>query len=128
MVARPTQTTLQLIGNRVEAVHLQSSLLKKEAEFLRGYRSSEVIPLLYWIQTGKQEAGSRLHGADLDRNPFNDSLIASGSDDGKVFLWRVPENFTLHADIKPDDVQDVAPVGKLSGHPKYVILSMSRLR
>jgi coronin-1B/1C/6 len=38
---------------------------------------------------------------DTDWNPFNDSLIASGSDDGKVFLWGVPE-------------------GKLSGHPKKV--------
>jgi coronin-1B/1C/6 len=25
---------------------------------------------------------------DTDWNPFNDSLIASGSDDGKVFLWQ----------------------------------------
>lgn len=57
---------------------------------------------------------------DTDWNPFNDSLIASGSDDGKVFLWRVPDNFTLHSDLKPDEIQDVAPVGKLSGHPKKV--------
>lgn len=53
------------------------------------------------------------------RNPFNDSLLASGSDDGKVFLWRVPENFTLHPDVKPDEIEDVAPVGKLSGHPRW---------
>ena len=57
---------------------------------------------------------------DTDWNPFNDSLIASGSDDGKVFLWRVPDNFTLYSDLKPDEIQDVAPVGKLSGHPKKV--------
>jgi coronin-1B/1C/6 len=57
---------------------------------------------------------------DTDWNPFNDSLIASGSDDGKVFLWRVPDNFTLHSDLKPDEIQDIAPVGKLSGHPKKV--------
>ncbi|RAK96750.1 coronin [Aspergillus ibericus CBS 121593] len=57
---------------------------------------------------------------DTDWNPFNDDLIASGSDDGKVMLWRVPENFTLHPDVDVDDIQDVAPVGKLSGHPKKV--------
>ncbi|KIW44616.1 uncharacterized protein PV06_03072 [Exophiala oligosperma] len=57
---------------------------------------------------------------DTDWNPFNDSLIASGSDDGKVFLWRVPDDFTLHLDVPADEVQDVAPVGKLSGHPKKV--------
>ncbi|EDN07484.1 conserved hypothetical protein [Histoplasma mississippiense (nom. inval.)] len=55
---------------------------------------------------------------DTDWNPFNDSLIASGSDDGKVFLWRVPENFTLHTNA--EEIADVAPVGKLSGHPRKV--------
>ncbi|KKZ68128.1 hypothetical protein EMCG_06185 [[Emmonsia] crescens] len=55
---------------------------------------------------------------DTDWNPFNDSLIASGSDDGKVFLWRVPENFTLHTDA--EEIADIAPVGKLSGHPRKV--------
>lgn len=57
---------------------------------------------------------------DTDWNPFNDSLIASGSDDGKVFLWRVPDNFTLHSDVPADEIKDVAPIGKLSGHPKKV--------
>ncbi|KAJ5280710.1 hypothetical protein N7478_006082 [Penicillium angulare] len=57
---------------------------------------------------------------DTDWNPFNDDLIASGSDDGKVFLWRVPDNFTVRPDVEADDVQDIAPVGKLSGHPKKI--------
>ncbi|KAJ5223983.1 coronin-like protein Crn1 [Penicillium chermesinum] len=57
---------------------------------------------------------------DTDWNPFNDDLIASGSDDGKVFLWRVPEGFTVRPDVEADDIQDIAPVGKLSGHPKKV--------
>ncbi|KAJ9192854.1 hypothetical protein DTO164E3_8000 [Paecilomyces variotii] len=57
---------------------------------------------------------------DTDWNPFNDDLIASCSDDGKIFLWRVPDNFTLRPDVEPDDIQDIAPVGKLSGHPRKV--------
>jgi coronin-1B/1C/6 len=57
---------------------------------------------------------------DTDWNPFNDSLIASGSDDGKVFLWRVPDGFTLYNDVPADEVKDIGPVGKLSGHPKKV--------
>lgn len=36
----------------------------------------------------------------------------------QIFLWRVPENFTLHPDVPPDDIQDIDPVGKLSGHPR----------
>ncbi|KAI9776249.1 MAG: Coronin-like protein crn1 [Geoglossum umbratile] len=62
---------------------------------------------------------------DTDWNPFNDSLIASGSDDGKfltavqVFIWTVPKNFTLYT---PKDVEprDVTPVSKLSGHTRKV--------
>ncbi|PWY89617.1 actin-binding protein [Aspergillus sclerotioniger CBS 115572] len=57
---------------------------------------------------------------DTDWNPFNDDLIASGSDDGKVMLWRVPENFTLHPDVDVDEIQDVAPIGKLAGHSKKI--------
>ena len=55
---------------------------------------------------------------DTDWNPFNDDIIASGSDDGKVFLWQVPEGFTLHTDA--DEPADVKPVGKLSGHSRKV--------
>ncbi|KAI1912283.1 Coronin-like protein crn1 [Ophidiomyces ophidiicola] len=55
---------------------------------------------------------------DTQLNPFNDSLIASSSEDGKIFLWRVPDGFTLHSDA--DSVSDIAPVGKLSGHPRKV--------
>ncbi|KAJ6073356.1 hypothetical protein N7467_011441 [Penicillium canescens] len=57
---------------------------------------------------------------DTDWNPFNDDLIASGSDDGKVLLWRVPENFTVRPDADADDIKDLAPIGKLSGHPKKI--------
>ncbi|KGO39246.1 Coronin [Penicillium expansum] len=57
---------------------------------------------------------------DTDWNPFNDDLIASGSDDGKVFLWRVPENFTVRPEADADDIKDLAPIGKLSGHPKKI--------
>ena len=30
----------------------------------------------------------------------------------------MPEGFTLHTETKPDEIKDVAPIGKLSGHPK----------
>ena len=55
---------------------------------------------------------------DTDWNPFDDHLLASGSDDGKVFLWRVPEGFTLHTDA--EDPADVSPVGRLTGHSRKV--------
>ncbi|KUJ07225.1 DUF1900-domain-containing protein [Mollisia scopiformis] len=55
---------------------------------------------------------------DTDWSPFNDRLIASGSDDGKVFIWQVPQGFTLYSDA--EEPQDVAPVSKLTGHSRKV--------
>ncbi|MCJ1448460.1 MAG: Coronin-like protein crn1 [Stictis urceolatum] len=54
---------------------------------------------------------------DTDWHPFNDSIIASGSDDGKAFLWRVPDDFTLQAE---DEITDVAPIAKFTGHSRKV--------
>jgi coronin-1B/1C/6 len=45
-------------------------------------------------------------------------LIASASDDGKVFIWKVPEGFTLHTDA--EEPADVSPQAKLSGHMRKV--------
>ncbi|TAQ90863.1 hypothetical protein B7494_g779 [Chlorociboria aeruginascens] len=55
---------------------------------------------------------------DTDWNPFNDRIIASGSDDGKVFIWQVPQGFTLYSDS--DEPTDVLPVSKLTGHSRKV--------
>jgi WD40 repeat protein len=52
------------------------------------------------------------------RNPFNDRIIASGSEDGKVFVWEVPKDFTLYTDA--EEIIDVSPVSKLAGHSRYV--------
>lgn len=79
-----------------------------------------VIPLSEKGRAPEQIPLFRGHTApvlDTDWSPFNDSIIASGSDDGKVFIWKVPENFTLHCDGEP---QDVAPVHRLAGHARKV--------
>ncbi|KAG5990966.1 Coronin-like protein crn1 [Claviceps spartinae] len=55
---------------------------------------------------------------DTDWNPFNDRVIASASEDGRVFLWEVPEGFTLHTDA--EEITDVSPVSKLAGHSRKV--------
>lgn len=57
---------------------------------------------------------------DTDWNPFHDNLLASGSDDGKIALWKVPEDFTVRPDTKPDNVEDILPINKLPGHPRKV--------
>ncbi|KFY17764.1 hypothetical protein V492_00401, partial [Pseudogymnoascus sp. VKM F-4246] len=55
---------------------------------------------------------------DTDWNPFNDRIIASGSDDGKVFIWEVPNGFSLYSDA--EEPEDVSPVSKLTGHSRKV--------
>ncbi|ELR08919.1 DUF1900 super [Pseudogymnoascus destructans] len=55
---------------------------------------------------------------DTDWNPFNDRIIASGSDDGKVFIWQVPNGFSLYSDA--EEPEDVSPISKLTGHSRKV--------
>ncbi|KAK4153674.1 hypothetical protein C8A00DRAFT_43425 [Chaetomidium leptoderma] len=55
---------------------------------------------------------------DTDWSPHNDRIIASASDDGKVFIWEVPQGFTLHTDA--EEVSHVSPVSKLVGHSRKV--------
>ncbi|KAL2052865.1 hypothetical protein ABVK25_006805 [Lepraria finkii] len=56
---------------------------------------------------------------DTDWSPFNDSLIASASDDGKAFIFKVPEDFTLRTE-EGETIKDIAPVQKLTGHSRKV--------
>ena len=55
---------------------------------------------------------------DTDWSPFDDSLIVSGSDDGKVGIYRVPEGFALRTDA--EEPEDVMPLARLSGHTRKV--------
>ncbi|TKX27364.1 coronin-like protein crn1 [Elsinoe australis] len=55
---------------------------------------------------------------DTDWHPFDDQIIVSGSDDAKIAIYRVPDNFTLHVDS--DEPKDVAPIERLSGHTRKV--------
>jgi len=50
---------------------------------------------------------------DTDFHPFNDYVIASGSEDSKVMIWNIPEQYG-------EEQEEVAPVLKLSGHGRKV--------
>jgi coronin-1B/1C/6 len=80
-----------------------------------------VIPLSERGRLPEQIPLFRGHTAavlDTDWNPFHDSMIASGSDDGKVFIWKVPEGFSVHTEA--EEPTDVSPVSKLTGHTRKV--------
>ncbi|EFQ99553.1 coronin-1C [Nannizzia gypsea CBS 118893] len=111
---------------RVSTNAWDTNLLKVNPEFISvnwetaGGGAFAVIPLHEKGRLPERIPLFRGHTSvvlDTDWNPFNDSLIASGADDGKA-SDKVPEGFTLHTDA--EEIQDVAPVGRLPGHPKKV--------
>lgn len=46
-------------------------------------------------------------------------MIASASDDGKIGLWKVPDDYRIVYEPE-EEIEDVAPVAKLSGHQRKV--------
>ncbi|PNS15237.1 Coronin-like protein crn1 [Sphaceloma murrayae] len=55
---------------------------------------------------------------DTDWHPFDDQIVVSGSDDAKIAIYKVPDNFTLYTDS--DEPEDVKPIERLSGHTRKV--------
>ncbi|KAM7223626.1 protein of unknown function (DUF1900) domain containing protein [Rhypophila decipiens] len=104
-----------------------TNLVKANPEYLSvnwessGGGAFAVIPLNERGKLPDQLPLFRGHTAavlDTDWNPFNDHVIASASDDGKVFIWQVPQDFTLYTDA--EEITDVSPVSKLTGHSRKV--------
>ncbi|CAB16873.1 actin binding WD repeat protein, coronin Crn1 [Schizosaccharomyces pombe] len=52
---------------------------------------------------------------DTDWNPFHDQVLASGGDDSKIMIWKVPEDYTV---MEP--YEDVHPIAELKGHSRKV--------
>lgn len=58
---------------------------------------------------------------DTDWNPFDETELASASDDGKICLWKVPEDYSFHHYCNVEgDVKDISPFKVLSGHKRKV--------
>ncbi|ATY65122.1 Coronin crn1 [Cordyceps militaris] len=104
-----------------------TNLIKVNPEYLSvnwdssGGGAFAVIPLNERGKLPDQIPLFRGHTAavlDTDWHPFNDRFIASASEDGKVFLWEVPEDFTLYTDA--EEITNVGPVSKLAGHSRKV--------
>ncbi|KAG2732428.1 hypothetical protein G9P44_004845 [Scheffersomyces stipitis] len=59
---------------------------------------------------------------DTAFNPFNSRQLASCSDDGKILIWEIPEDYSFHKYLdENDEVKDVTePIKVLSGHTRKV--------
>ncbi|ODA79990.1 hypothetical protein RJ55_02948 [Drechmeria coniospora] len=104
-----------------------TNLVKVNPEYLSvnwdasGGGAFAVIPLSEKGKLPDQIPLFRGHTAavlDTDWNPFHDRIVASASEDGKVFVWEVPQNFTLHTDA--EEIVHVSPASKLGGHSRKV--------
>jgi coronin-1B/1C/6 len=59
---------------------------------------------------------------DTSFNPFNDQQIVSCSDDGKIMLWEIPEDYSFHKYLDlNDEIKDITePLKVLKGHTRKV--------
>ncbi|KAL9591849.1 MAG: hypothetical protein Q9179_007312 [Wetmoreana sp. 5 TL-2023] len=125
---RPTRKEQSYDNIRISKNAWDTNLVKANPQYLAvnweasGGGAFAVIPLNEKGRLPEQLPLFRGHKAvvlDTDWSPFDDSLIASGSDDGKAFIWRVPQGFTLRTE-EGEDVKDVAPIQQLTGHSRKV--------
>ncbi|CAH0049239.1 unnamed protein product [Clonostachys solani] len=124
---KPTKKDICYDNIHISRNAWDTNLVKVNPEYLSvnwdssGGGAFAVIPLNERGKLPDQIPLFRGHTAtvlDTDWNPFNDRIIASASEDGKVFLWEVPQNFTLYTDA--EEVPHVSPVHKLGGHTRKV--------
>ncbi|KAK9479953.1 hypothetical protein V1514DRAFT_290574 [Lipomyces japonicus] len=125
---QPAKKELSYENVRVSKNAWDSNLIKVNPKYLSvnwdasGGGAFAVIPLEEKGKVPDQIPLFRGHTAtvlDTDWNPFDDNVLASASDDGKIGIWRVPENFSLHTE-PGSPIVDVNPVSKLSGHTRKV--------
>ncbi|KAL6858431.1 hypothetical protein J3F83DRAFT_750772 [Trichoderma novae-zelandiae] len=124
---KPTKKEFCYDNLRISRNAWDTNLVKANAEYLSvnwessGGGAFAVIPLNEKGKAPDQIPLFRGHTAtvlDTDWNPFNDHIIASASEDGKVFIWEVPQGFSLYTDAEV--IPDVSPVSKLGGHTRKV--------
>ncbi|KAH7328433.1 hypothetical protein B0I35DRAFT_344857 [Stachybotrys elegans] len=124
---KPTRKEFCYDNLRISRNAWDTNLVKANPDYLSvnwdasGGGAFAVIPLNEKGKLPDQFPLFRGHTAavlDTDWNPFNDRIVSSASEDGKVFIWEVPEGFTLYTDA--EEIEHVSPVSKLGGHSRKV--------
>ncbi|EJS42630.1 crn1p [Saccharomyces arboricola H-6] len=107
-----------------------SNLLKTNGKFIAvnwnasGGGAFAVIPVGEVGKAPDQVPLFRGHTAqvlDTDFDPFNEYRIASSSDDSKIGIWDIPEDYKFHDHVDEDgEPIDIKPVKFLTGHSRKV--------
>lgn len=121
---------LQYENVRVTNNAWDSNLIKTNGKFISvnwnssGGGAFAVVPISEPGKLPDQVPLFRGHTAqvlDTDFDPYNDNRIASGSDDGKIGIWDIPEDYSImkypDADGSPKDIK---PTKFLTGHSRKV--------
>lgn len=56
---------------------------------------------------------------DTSFDPFDEQRFVSAGEDGKVMIWEIPKDYTYYNN-DPEKIEDVKPIGQLSGHRRKV--------
>ena len=107
-----------------------SNLLKTNGKFIAvnwnasGGGAFAIVPIEEVGKAPDQVPLFRGHTAqvlDTDFDPFNDHRIASSSDDSKIGIWDIPEEYKFHNHVDEDgEPIDIKPVKFLTGHARKV--------
>lgn len=107
-----------------------SNIIKTNGKFISvtwnasGGGAFAVIPVNEVGKTPDQVPLFRGHTAqvlDTDFDPFNDNRVASGSDDCKIGIWDIPNDYSFHNYVDENgDVTDIQPIKMLTGHSRKV--------
>lgn len=121
---------LQYENVRVTNNAWDSNIIKTNGKFISvnwnssGGGAFAVVPISEPGKLPDQVPLFRGHTAqvlDTDFDPYNDNRIASGSDDGKIGIWDIPEDYSImkypDSDGSPNDIK---PTKLLTGHSRKV--------
>lgn len=127
---QPAKKELQYENLRITSNAWDSNLIKCNGKYISvnwnssGGGAFAVIPVKEVGKIPDQVPLFRGHTAqvlDTDFSPFNDHIVASGSDDGKIGIWEIPEDYGLHEYVDEEgNPKDLKPVRMLSGHSRKV--------
>ncbi|OWB50597.1 hypothetical protein B5S27_g2148 [[Candida] boidinii] len=127
---QPAKKELSYENLKISKNAWDSNLIKSNGKYISvnwessGGGAFAVIPIEEVGKSPDQVPLFRGHTAvvlDTDFNPFNDRQLVSCSDDGKIAIWEIPENYSFHNGVDDEgEVKDIAPIAKLSGHTKKV--------
>ncbi|UCS21712.1 CRN1 [Nakaseomyces glabratus] len=120
---------LQYENVRVTNNAWDSNLIKSNGKYLSvnwnssGGGAFAIVPVSEPGKLPDQVPLFRGHTAqvlDTDFDPFDDNRVASSSDDGKIGIWDIPQDYSILKSGDNEEIKDIEPTKFLTGHSRKV--------